>query len=218
MLAFTAARLISPTDVVEQPLIIIEHGRISEISSRRERQLPVQVSVVDLGEELIAPGYIALHIHGSAGFEVMDDNAEALEVIERLLSRHGVTSYFPTTVTAALDKTLRALERLAYAIEQREKINADGNARDDALRARPLGIHLEGPFISHARRGVHPPKDLIQPSVDMFDRFWQAARGHIRVMTIAPELPGAIEVIAEAARRGVCVSLGHSDADLDTAR
>jgi N-acetylglucosamine-6-phosphate deacetylase len=217
MLAFTAARLISPTDVVEQPLIIIEHGRISEISSRRDRQLPVQVSVVDLGEGLIAPGYIDLHIHGSAGFDVMDDNAEALRVMERLLSRHGVTSYFPTTVTAALDTTLRALERLAFAVEQREKMNADGNAPGDAVRATPQGIHLEGPFISHARRGVHPPQYLLAPTLAAFEKFWQAARGRIRMMTIAPELEGAAEVIAEAARRGVCVSLGHSDADFAAA-
>jgi N-acetylglucosamine-6-phosphate deacetylase len=217
MLAFTAARLIGPTDLVEQPLIIIEHGRIAEISSRRDRQLPVQVSVVDLGEGLIAPGYIDLHIHGSAGFDVMDENAEALRVIERLLSRHGVTSYFPTTVTAALDTTLRALERLADAIEEREKIYADGNTPDDAARAAPLGIHLEGPFISHARRGVHPPEYLLVPTLAAFEKFWQAARGRIRMMTIAPELEGAAEVITEAARRGVCVSMGHSDADFAAA-
>jgi N-acetylglucosamine-6-phosphate deacetylase len=217
MLAFTAARLISPTHVVEQPLVIIEHGRIAGISSRRDRQLPVQVSVVDLGEGLIAPGYIDLHIHGSAGFDVMDDNAEALRVIERLLSRHGVTSYFPTTVTAPLDTTLRALERLANAIEEREKIHSDSNASDDVVRATPLGIHLEGPFISHARRGVHPPEYLLAPTLPAFEKFWQAARGRIRMMTIAPELEGACEVIAEAARRGVCVSLGHSDADFAAA-
>jgi N-acetylglucosamine-6-phosphate deacetylase len=217
MLAFTAARLISPTDVVEQPLIIIEHGRIAEISSRRDRQLPVQVSVVDLGEGLITPGYIDLHIHGSAGFDVMDENAEALRVIERLLSRHGVTGYFPTTVTAALDTTLRALERLADAIEVREKINASDNMADDAARATPLGIHLEGPFISHARRGVHPPEYLLAPTLAAFENFWQAARGRIRMMTIAPELECAAEVIAEAARRGVCVSMGHSDADFAAA-
>lgn len=86
------------------------------------------------------------------------------------------------------------------------------------LRARPLGIHLEGPFISHRRRGVHPPEDLLAPYPAVFDRFWQAARGHIRVLTIAPELPGALEVIAQAAARGVCVSLGHSNADLEAAR
>jgi len=119
-----------------------------------------------------------------------------------------------------MDVTLRALERLADAIEkralererQREQKNADGKSR-----ALPLGIHLEGPFLSHARRGVHPPEDLLAPTLALFERFWQAARGRIRMMTIAPELEGAPEVIAEAARRGVCVSLGHSDADFDAA-
>ena len=85
-------------------------------------------------------------------------------------------------------------------------------------RAQPLGIHLEGPFLSHVRRGVHPPANLLSPTLPTFDRFWQAARGHIRVMTIAPELEGAREVIAEAARRGVCVSLGHSDGDMNSTR
>ncbi len=166
----------------------------------------------DFGEGVMAPGYIDLHIHGSAGYDVMDDTAEALPAIERLLARHGVTSYFPTTVTAPMDTTLRALDRLADAIEKRESYNKNGDHR-----ARPLGIHLEGPFISHARRGVHPPELLLAPTLALFEQIWQAARGRIRMMTIAPELDGAPEVIAEAARRGVCVSLGHSDADFETA-
>jgi N-acetylglucosamine-6-phosphate deacetylase len=81
-----------------------------------------------------------------------------------------------------------------------------------------LGIHLEGPFLSHARRGVHPSEQLQRPTLNCFERIWQAARGHIRLMTVAPELEGADEVIVEATRRGVCVSLGHSDSDLTTAR
>ena len=76
-----------------------------------------------------------------------------------------------------------------------------------------MGIHLEGPFISHKRPGVHPLENLLPPTLEMFEKFWQAARGHIKVMTIAPELEGAKELIAEATRRGVCVSMGHSDAD-----
>ena len=84
--------------------------------------------------------------------------------------------------------------------------------------ARPLGIHLEGPFLSHKRRGVHPPENLLNPTLEIFDRFWQAARGHITMLTIAPEIPGAMEVIPEAARRGVCVSIGHSDAELPIAK
>ena len=133
-----------------------------------------------------------------------------MKKFEIFLAQHGVTSYFPTTVTASQEATLSALERLADRIEAAEK---DGTAG-----ARPLGIHLEGPFLSHTRRGVHPPVDLVEPSVAAFDKLWQSARGHVRMLTIAPELNGAEEVIAEASARGVCVSIGHSDATLDQAR
>jgi N-acetylglucosamine-6-phosphate deacetylase len=208
MLAFTAGRLLTSTDAVEHPLLLVEKGRVVDISSRSSCQVPAGVSTADFGHSVIAPGYIDLHIHGSAGYDVMDDTVEALPAIEQLLARHGVTSYFPTTVTAPMDTTLHALERLANAIEKRERNNGDSK-----IRALPLGIHLEGPFISHARRGVHPQENLLAPTMPLFEQFWQAARGRIRMMTIAPELENATEVIAEAARRGVCVSLGHSDAD-----
>jgi N-acetylglucosamine-6-phosphate deacetylase len=219
MLAFTAERLLTPTGVLERPLALVEQGRVLEISARCNRPAPAGVPVHDLGDGVMAPGYIDLHLHGSAGYDVMDDTADALPAIEQLLARHGVTSYFPTTVTAPLDVTLRALERLANAVEsrQRQLARQNNNNEDFRNRACPLGIHLEGPFISHARRGVHPPEHLLAPTLTLFERFWQAARGHIRMMTIAPELEGAPEVIAEAARRGVCVSLGHSDADLEAA-
>ncbi|HKM84593.1 MAG TPA: N-acetylglucosamine-6-phosphate deacetylase [Terriglobales bacterium] len=216
MRVFTAGRLLTPTDALEHPLVLVEQGRVLEISCRSSRQVPAGVSVSDLGDGVMAPGYVDLHLHGSAGYDVMDDTAEALPAIEQLLVRHGVTSYFPTTVTAPMDITLRALERLADAIETRERHLEQQNA-DDKNRAFPLGIHLEGPFISHARRGVHPAENLLAPSLASFEQFWQAARGRIRVMTIAPELEGAPQVIAEATQRGVCVSLGHSDADFATA-
>jgi N-acetylglucosamine-6-phosphate deacetylase len=211
MLAFTANLLMTPALTVERGLLLVDEGKIVEVVSGEPRALPSGVTAIDLGDSLIAPGYVDLHIHGGAGFDVMDDIADGLPAVERGLARHGVTSYYPTTVTAPLDTTLRALERLADAIETSPQVG-----RTDC-RARPLGIHLEGPFISHQRRGVHPAADLLPPRIDTFDRFWQAARGHIRMMTIAPELEGAPEVIAEAARRGVCVSLGHSDADSETA-
>ena len=198
----------TPTEAVGHPLVLVEQGQLVEITARSSRQLPAGVSVIDFGDAVIAPGYVDLHIHGSAGYDVMDDSVEALPAIERLIARHGVTSYFPTTVSAPMDATLRALERLATAIEKCKREGADSEHR-----ALPLGIHLEGPFISHVRRGAHPPENLLAPTLALFERFWQAARGRIRMMTIAPELEGALEVIAEAARRGVCVSLGHSDAD-----
>jgi N-acetylglucosamine-6-phosphate deacetylase len=196
--------------------MLVEQGRILEISARNNRQSPAAVSISDFGDSVIAPGYFDLHIHGSAGYDVMDERVEALPTIEQLLARHGVTSYFPTTVTAPMESTLRALERLADAIEKRE-VDGESATLQGKRRALPLGIHLEGPFLSHARRGVHPPEYLLAPTLPLFEQFWQAARGRIRMMTIAPELEGAPEVIAEAARLGVCVSLGHSDADFAAA-
>jgi N-acetylglucosamine-6-phosphate deacetylase len=213
MIAFTANCLYTPLERVEQPLLLVEDRVIVACSSRVSRAVPQGARVVDFGDGILAPGFVDIHIHGSAGQDVMEVNASGLSAMEQLLFKHGVTSYFPTTVTAPLDQTWSALDRLANAIETASR---DDDSRTD--RARPLGIHLEGPFLSHVRRGVHPPENLLLPTLPTFDRFWQAARGHIRVMTIAPELEGAREVIAEAARRGVCVSLGHSDADLSSTR
>jgi N-acetylglucosamine-6-phosphate deacetylase len=212
MLAFTAKSLLSPAGVVDHPLLLVEAGRIVSVTSSGAQPMPAGVS--DFGDSWIAPGYVDLHLHGGAGHDVMDPAADSLPAIEKLLVRHGVTSYFPTTVTAPMATTLRALDQLATAIEIAELDSAQANVAGNSVRARPLGIHLEGPFLSHARRGVHPPDNLLAPTPARFEQFWQAARGRIRMMTIAPELDGASEVIAEAARRGVLVALGHSDADL----
>src|SRR3954468_4103726 len=186
MLAFTAKTLISPTSVVERPLLLVENGIIAEIASREMAAVPVGITPTDLGDVMLAPGYIDLHIHGGAGFDVMDDTVDALPAIERALARHGVTSYYPTTVTAPMDLTLRALERLAEAIEHRP---------ERPSRACPVGVHLEGPFISHVRKGMHPTQNLLPPTLETFDRLWQASRGCVRMMTIAAEMDGALELI-----------------------
>jgi N-acetylglucosamine-6-phosphate deacetylase len=213
MIALTATRLYTPAKCVERPLVLIEGDTIVEIASQTARAVPQEAQLLDFGDAILAPGFVDIHVHGGAGYDAMSADATDLMALERFLAVHGVTAYFPTTVTAPMDQTLSALDRLATAIEAAER-----SAEPAVGRAQPLGIHLEGPFISHIRRGVHPPAHLLVPTLDSFDRFWQAARGRIRLMTIAPELEGAEEVIAGAARRGVCVSLGHSNADLATTR
>lgn len=211
MLALTAKALLTPLERIEQPLVVIEHGRITAIASSSSAEIPRGAKHIDFGEDLLAPGLVDIHIHGGVGYDAMQDDEGGRRRFEKFLTTRGVTAYYPTTVTAPMEATLRALERLANAVEAARTQNSEAHAQ-------PLGIHLEGPFLSHLRRGVHPPEDLLSPDLHTFERFWQAARGTIRVMTIAPELPGAAELISEAARRGVCVSIGHSDAALEEAR
>jgi N-acetylglucosamine-6-phosphate deacetylase len=132
----------------------------------------------------------------------MEATPPALDAIGRFLASRGTATYLATTVTASVDATLRALDGLANEIA---KLPEPG-------RARPLGIHLEGPFLSHEKRGVQPAEHLLAPSTATFDRFIDAGRGHVRLITIAPELPGANDLIKHAASRGVRVSMGHSNA------
>lgn len=211
---FTAARLYTPVEEIQHPLLVVEEGRITDILSRATNEVAADASVIDFGDAILAPGFLDIHIHGGAGLDVMRASVSELPRLGQFEASHGVTGYFPTTVAAPMDSTCAALERLADAIEAAAKPASNGGP----VGARPLGIHLEGPFLSHKRRGVHPPENLLEPTVEIFDRLWQAARGHVRMLTIAPEIPGAIEVIAEAARRNVCVSIGHSDAEMPVAQ
>jgi N-acetylglucosamine-6-phosphate deacetylase len=132
----------------------------------------------------------------------MEATPEALDAMGSFLAAHGTGSFLATTVTAPLDATLRSLSGLAKLLAQPPV----------AGRAQALGIHLEGPFLSHAKRGVQPAEHLLAPDIATFDRLFEAAEGRIRLMTLAPELPGAIELAAYATARGVRVSLGHSNA------
>jgi N-acetylglucosamine-6-phosphate deacetylase len=211
--AFTAKRLFTPIEEIQNPLLVVEDGRISEVYSRSAKELPPSTSLIDFGDAVLAPGFVDIHIHGGAGLDVMRASLSELPRLGKFLTTHGVTGYFATTVAAPLDATCAALGRLADAIEA-----AAATTNGDPVQARPLGIHLEGPFLSHKRRGVHPPENLVAPTIAIFERLWQAARGHVRMLTIAPEVPGAMEVIAEAARRRVCVSIGHSDAEMPVAK
>ena len=212
MFALTARAALTPLATIDHPLLLIEDGKIVSLGSRMATEIPKRAKHVDFGQHLLAPGLVDIHIHGAVGYDVMQDDEAGRQRMEKFLVAHGVTSYYPTTVTASVEEIVNALDRLASAIEAAGK-----NSSRDAL-AQSLGIHLEGPYLSHARRGVHPPGKLLNPDLRTFDQFWQASRGHIRVMTIAPELPGALEVIAEASKRGVCVSLGHSDATYEQAQ
>lgn len=204
----SASAVLLPNGALENGRVLVEDGRIVRVGARETVEASGGVRTIDFPGAVLAPGFVDIHIHGGAGYDVMHASASELATFEKFLATKGVTSYFPTTVTAPLDQTCVSLERLASAVE-----TADARlARDGDLAAQPLGLHMEGPFLSHAKRGVHPPEFLQSPSVETFDKLWQAARGTVALMTIAPELDNAEYLIREAAGRGVRVSMGHSDA------
>jgi len=206
MTTITARRLITDIGSIEYPVLTIDNGLITDISSD-----PIALAHET---DTLTAAFFDIHTHGAMGHDVMHATPADLSKIQRFLARHGVAHYLPTTVTAPIDDTLRALEALANAIESTPAEH----------EAQPIGIHLEGPFLSHAKRGVHPSADLQPPSIALFDRFQTAARGHIKLVTIAPEPnatdpatnPGApdtaLDLIHHATSQNVRVSLGHSNA------
>ena len=198
----TAGRLWNGTALLDHPIVVMEDGQIVSIASRAAAELPAHAHILDYPGATLAPAFFDIHIHGAAGHDVMEATPQAIATIGRFLAQRGTGSYLATTVTAPFDATLRALSGLARLIAQPPAES----------QARPIGIHLEGPFLSHAKRGVHPPEHLLAPDIVLFDRLFQAAEGHIRLMTLAPELPGAAELTSHATARGVRVSVGHSNA------
>ncbi|HEX6771568.1 MAG TPA: N-acetylglucosamine-6-phosphate deacetylase [Acidobacteriaceae bacterium] len=202
----TAGTLVLPESAVADPWLLIEDGVIHSFGTRGDG-LPEHYQHHDLPGAVLAPAMFDIHVHGSAGHDVMEATPEGVSHVSRFLASRGVGAWLPTLVTAAADRTLRALDGLATLIEQKTLPGAV-----------PLGIHMEGPFLSYKKRGVHPPEYLQAPSIELFDRFWQASRGTIRLITIAPELEGALDLIAHASSLGIRVSLGHSDASAAEAR
>jgi len=153
-------------------------------------------------ESILTATFFDIHTHGAGGYDLMQASHAEIAQIQTYLASRGVGHYLPTTVTAPMDATLHALESLADAIERPTQHQ----------QATPVGLHLEGPFLSHTKRGVHTASELQPASVELFERFQQAARGHIRLITIAPEIPGALELIGYCSRIGVRLSIGHSNA------
>jgi N-acetylglucosamine-6-phosphate deacetylase len=198
----TAERLWDGDRLLDRPVVVVEDGKIESVDSRSEGEIPAQARVLDYPGATLAPAFFDVHIHGAAGHDAMEATPEALDAIGGFLAAHGTGSFLATTVTAPLESTLRALSALAKLLDRPPA----------PQQARPLGIHLEGPFLSHAKCGVQPPEHLLAPDIAIFDRLFEAAEGHVRLMTLAPELTSAAELTAHATARGVRVSLGHSNA------
>jgi N-acetylglucosamine-6-phosphate deacetylase len=205
-----AGRLLTPTSEITNAGILIREGVIEELGPREGMRLPAGAQEISATGKTAIPGFVDVHIHGAGGRDVMEGNADALASVTKTVARHGTTSMVATTVTASPDDTIRSVEGIARYISQQHET--------DDTRAEVLGIHFEGPFLSPARRGVHPPEWLQLPSSEMLEKLLQAAAGNAQILTIAPELLGAMPCIDAARNAGMVVAMGHTDATYEQAR
>src|SRR5271169_4728100 len=201
---------LTPTAEIPDAGILIRDGVIEEFGLREGMHLPTGAEEISALDKTAIPGFLDVHIHGAGGHDVMEGTEEALSAVSKTVARHGTTSFVATTVTASPEDTIRSVEGIArYISEQHET--------DDA-RAEVLGIHFEGPFLSPARRGVHPSEWLKLPSAQLLEKFLQAAAGNAQILTIAPELLGAMPCIDAARNAGMVVAVGHTDATYEQTR
>jgi N-acetylglucosamine-6-phosphate deacetylase len=205
-----AGRVLTPTAEITDAGILIRDGVIEEIGVREGMWLPDGAQEITATDKTAIPGFVDVHIHGAGGHDVMEGSSDALASVTKTVARHGTTSIVATTVTASPDDTIRSVEGIAHYISQQHET--------DDTRAEVLGIHFEGPFLSPARRGVHPPEWLKLPSAEMLEKLLQAAAGNAQILTIAPELLGAMPCIDAARNAGMVVAMGHTDATYEQAR
>ena len=207
-LAIHAGTVLTPEEEIPQGTVLVEDDRIVAVG--REIHIPADARRLEAPDTTCVPGFIDLHVHGAGGHDLMESTPEAVAAVGRTLAAHGTTSYFPTTLTAPMPRTLAALECLGDLVRRME-------GPPSKLVAQPLGIHMEGPFLNALRKGVHPAQHMLAPRNELFEDFYQAAGGTLRILTLAPEVDGAEAMMPHVLERGVLVGMGHTDANFEQA-
>lgn len=180
--------------------LLIQDGKIKQFFPKGS-QLPLGIEIINADDQYVLPGIIDIHSHGYLTWSAKTIDREEIKGLSKILPSIGVTSTLATT-TAWKDHEIEMLSSIANAIE------------DGCEGARILGIHMEGPFYNPDRHNATPRQEVIPPSIEKMKEYWKASRGYLRYMTVAPEVKGALEVIAWLKENGVVVGAGHTDAKM----
>ncbi|GLC88824.1 N-acetylglucosamine-6-phosphate deacetylase [Lysinibacillus piscis] len=179
--------------------VLLQGGKIVQIARGIEAEGRQQL---DGTGKFLFPGYIDMHIHGSAQMDTMDATDESLHTMAQSLAKEGTTSFLATTMTQSFDNIEQALANVAQFVPRADE-------------AEVLGVHLEGPFVSKKRAGAQPVEYMVPLNIDVFMK-WQALSGYkIKEVTLAPEEAQSLEDVRKIAQSGVVVSIGHSDATFE---
>ncbi len=194
-----AGTLITPRCRYENVTLLARNGTIYDLIPGEAPSPAPGDAVIDAREHIVGPGFVDLHVHGGGGHDAMDATPEALAGLCAFHAQHGTTALLPSTVAAPAEEVHHALAAMAEAMD-----TADGGARI-------LGAHVEGPFLSREKRGAHLARHVRAPEMDHEPWLFEHL-GTIRRVTLAPELPGALDLIRQLRGEGILVSLGHSTA------
>lgn len=186
--------------------VITEGGKIQRIVEESLVSTDsFQGNIVDGGNQLLIPGMIDVHIHGAHNFDMMDGTVESIQAVSKACAETGCTSFLVTSVSSSLEALLQMIEQTKEVIgkEQGAKI---------------AGIHLEGPYLNVEKKGMQNPAFLRHPDLEEMATIFDVADGLIKMVTIAPELPGGLELIEFLKARGVVVAIAHSNATYEEAQ
>ena len=198
-LAFINARIVTPFRVIDRGVLITEGSKIAAIGDVDDIAIPRSAKKYDLDGQLLTPGFVDVLVHGGGGHGFADTSREALEEISAFFFKHGTTGMLAALYSKKEADMIADVSRISSFIETSPGTNI-------------WGIHLEGPFINPELHGAMNVEYLWKPDVEAWQRLFDASKGHIRLMTIAPELPGVEPVMRAAAGDGVVLSIGHSAA------
>lgn len=205
-LIFTNARVIQPDSVLEMGQVSVRDGVIEAVGEDLvQKEGGEGARVIDCGGKYLSPGFIDTHCHGGGGADFMDGHTQDILTAARAHLAHGTTGICPTTLTCSDEELFTFFDCYEQAKEVRDHM------------PHLLGIHLEGPYFSASQAGAQPPGYLAVPSREHYMEILSRGKGNIVKWSIAPELPGAMELGDELAERGILALMGHSDARLDTA-
>jgi N-acetylglucosamine-6-phosphate deacetylase len=202
MLYIRCSKLLGSKRQINDGAILLDGPKILALDSASNLPAPRGAKIIDANGLTVSPGYIDWQLNGGFGLDFTEKPESMWEVALRLVE-HGVTSFLPTIVTAPLEVYAAAQE----ALRSGAPVGFSG--------AQPLGLHLEGPYLNAGKKGAHNPLYLRTPSTDE-TRNWSRENG-VRVVTLAPELPGALALIRALRQKGVVVSAGHSLATFEQA-
>jgi N-acetylglucosamine-6-phosphate deacetylase len=198
MLAITGGRLLSAGQAPFPGAVLVNGSTI--VAAGKQATIPSGAEVIDAGGGYVAPGFVDVHVHGGAGADFMDATPEAVRTVCRFHASGGTTGLLATTAAAPIDQLLCALDAIAA-------VRSEGTGG-----AAILGVHLEGPYFAPTKHGCHLPGQVRFPRPDEYLRLLDAHPGLVRWVTLAPEIDGALDLIAALGERGIVASAGHTEA------